>query len=295
MRVSFIGLGNMGSAIVERFHNSGIDVSGFDLNADARLRLRNQGIQSANDIAAVLEGRDVVCTCLPNSNAVRKVCMGAEGLLSKLVPGSLLIELSTIDPGTMRVVASAASDKGIDVLDCPISGSPELARQGEIVLIVGGDEKVAKRYESLLQKISKSQFYAGQAGTAKVVKIVNNMMSIGNILVASEAFSLGRKAGVDAKRLYDILSQSGGRSDQFNRRFPKVLKGDFAPGFTLELAEKDLKLGLELGRVIGAPLPAAELSTGTIERALSNGFKGLDMVALAKFYDEWLHHNPMRN
>ncbi|WP_268235566.1 NAD-binding protein [Agaricicola taiwanensis] len=120
-----------------------------------------------------------------------------------------------------------------------------------------------------------------------MVKIVNNMMSMGNVLVAAESFALGTAAGVDAQILYDVIANSGGRSHHFTKRFPNALKGNFAPGFKMELGEKDLALGIELGRTLHQPTPAASAVREMFSVAMAEGYRGQDIVALLDMYNKW--------
>jgi 3-hydroxyisobutyrate dehydrogenase len=174
------------------------------------------------------------------------------------------------------------------VVDCPVSGSPSEARAGKLVLIVGGEQTDVVRAEPILKLLGQDWKFTGPVGTAKVVKIVNNMMSMGNVLVAAEAFALGVAAGVEPERLYDVLSVSGGRSHHFTKRFPNALKGDFSPGFKMELGEKDLALGVELGRMIRMPTPSASATRELYALALAEGFRGQDIVALLQMYQSWV-------
>jgi 3-hydroxyisobutyrate dehydrogenase-like beta-hydroxyacid dehydrogenase len=132
--------------------------------------------------------------------------------------------------------------------------------------------------------------HTGDVGTAKVVKIVNNMMSLGNVLVAAEAFALGTSAGVEPNRLFAVLSKSGGRSFHFEKRFPNALRGDFSPGFKIELAEKDLALAVDLGRQMKMPTPAASHARELYALALAEGCRGLDIVGLLTVYSRWASH-----
>jgi 3-hydroxyisobutyrate dehydrogenase-like beta-hydroxyacid dehydrogenase len=144
-----------------------------------------------------------------------------------------------------------------------------------------------ERAEPLLKLLGTDWKYTGGVGTAKVVKIVNNMMSMGNVLVASEAFALGVAAGVEPDKLYEVLSVSGGRSHHFTKRFPNALKNDFSPGFKMELGEKDLALGIELGRIVRMPTPTASVVRELFAVALAEGFRGQDIVALLSMYQGW--------
>ena len=157
----------------------------------------------------------------------------------------------------------------------------------KLILIAGGDTADVARAEPILKLLGNEWKYTGGVGTAKVVKIVNNMMSMGNVLVAAEAFALGVAAGVEPEKLYDVLSVSGGRSHHFTKRFPNAIKGDFSPGFKMELGEKDLALGIELGRVTRMPTPSASATRELYALALAEGFRGQDIVSLLAMYQNW--------
>lgn len=286
-KIAVIGMGQMGSGMAGRLRESGLDVAGFDVNPDQRARLSKDGFQMAASIAEALTGRTLVLTSLPDPKAVTAAWLGADGIVAHAAEGTLCIELSTIDPQTMRDVAAAAAARGIAVVDCPVSGSPNEARAGKLILIAGGEEDDVKRAEPVLKLLGTDWKYTGPVGTAKVVKIVNNMMSMGNVLVASEAFALGVAAGVEPTKLYDVLSVSGGRSHHFTKRFPNALKGDFTPGFKMELGEKDLALAVELGRATRMPTPSASATRELYALALAEGFRGQDIVALLAMYQNW--------
>jgi 3-hydroxyisobutyrate dehydrogenase-like beta-hydroxyacid dehydrogenase len=286
-KIAVIGMGQMGSAMAGRLRESNLDVVGFDISADQRARLVKEGFRMAPSIAEALEGRSVVLTSLPDPKAVSEAWLGAGGIVASAAKGALCIELSTIDPETMRSVAAAAAPRGIAVIDCPVSGGPNEARSGKLVLMTGGDEADIARAGPVLQRLGAEWKHTGGIGTAKAVKIVNNMMTMGNVLVAAEAFALGVAAGVEPQKLYDVLSVSGGRSHHFTKRFPNALKGDFSPGFKMELGEKDLALAIELGRTIKMPTPSASASRELYALALAEGFRGQDIVALLSMYQNW--------
>lgn len=286
-RIAVVGLGQMGGAIAQRLHDRHENVIGYDISANARGQLSKAGVPVADDLKTALSGRNVVLMSLPNPATVRAACLGDEGVIALAEPESLCIELSTIDPATMRDVAQAAHARNLQIIDCPVSGSPNEARQGKLVLIAGGKKEVVERAEPLLLQLGETWRYSGDVGTAKVVKIVNNMMAMGNVLIASEAFALGTAAGIDPDVLYDIISVSGGRSHHFTKRFPNALKGDFTPGFKMELGEKDLALGIELGRTVHMPTPAGSMVREMFSVALASGFRGQDIVALLAMYQQW--------
>lgn len=286
-KVAMIGLGQMGGACARRLAAQGVDLVGYDASPAAREAAAGHGLRVAASLAEAVQGRTAVLTCLPNPAAVEAVWLGPDGLAAQVGPGVSCIEMSSIDPTTMQRVAQAAQARGARVLDCPVSGSPPEALEGRLVLLAGGDADLLAAAQPLLTHLSPSIRHAGPVGTGKVVKIVNNMMTMANILAASEAFSLGVRAGVDPATLLDILSVSGGRSAQFLKRFPWAVEGDFAPRFKMELGEKDLALGSELGRAVGQPTPFASLARELYALALAEGYRGQDIVALYGMYRRW--------
>jgi 3-hydroxyisobutyrate dehydrogenase-like beta-hydroxyacid dehydrogenase len=286
-RIAVVGMGQMGSGMAGRLIEAGHDVVGYDIDPGTRSALIRHGINMAESIGSAIADRNVILTSLPDPGAVREAWLGKGGIVASAAKGSLCIELSTVDPATMREVGEAAAKRELEVVDCPVSGSPNEARRGKLILIAGGERAAVDRANPILLLLGETWRYTGGLGTAKVVKIVNNMMSMGNVLIAAEAFALGVAAGVDADALYDVLSVSGGRSHHFTKRFPNAIKGDFNPGFKMELGEKDLALAIELGRAVKLPTPAASTVRELYALALAEGYRGQDIVALLAMYQNW--------
>ncbi len=285
--IAVVGAGQMGSAMARRLGEVGYQVIAYDINENTREALKAEGMIIAGSLSEALAGRSLVLTSLPDPNAVREAWLGDDGIVALAESDSLLMDLSTIDPETMKAVGEAAQARGLQVIDCPVSGSPNEAGSGKLVLLVGGESQAVERVEPILGHLGTTWRHTGPVGTAKVVKIVNNMMSMGNVLIAAEAFALGVAAGVEPEKLYDVISVSGGRSHHFTKRFPNALKGDFRPGFKLELGEKDLSLGIDLGRSLNLPTPAASTVREIYALALAQGFRGQDIVALLAMYQNW--------
>jgi 3-hydroxyisobutyrate dehydrogenase-like beta-hydroxyacid dehydrogenase len=286
--VAIIGMGQMGAAMGQRLKESGHLVGGYDISASVRATLAGSGFKMAGSIGEAVSQADIILSSLPDPNAVREAWLGSDGIVAHACAGMLCIDLSTIDPGTMRDVAQAAVGRGLYVVDCPVSGSPKEAATGKLILIAGGEPKALDRAKPILGLLGSDCKYTGAVGTAKVVKIVNNMMSMSNVLAAAEAFALGTAAGVEPDVLYEVLAVSGGRSHHFTKRFPNALKGDFEPGFKIELGEKDLALGIELGRRVNLPTPAASAVRELFSIALAEGFGGKDIVAVLAMYQGWI-------
>ncbi|MEZ5856659.1 MAG: NAD(P)-dependent oxidoreductase [Hyphomicrobiaceae bacterium] len=286
-KIAVIGMGQMGSGMARRLASQGRDVVGYDINTQTRQALAKEGMTIAPDTKAALAGRSLILTSLPDPAATRAAWLGEGGLVETAAKGSLILDLSTIDPETMREVAAEAAKRGIDVLDCPVSGGPLEAEEGRLVLIVGGEEAAVARADPVLKLLGSTYMHTGPVGTAKVVKLVNNMMSMGNVLIASEAFALGVTAGVDPAKLFDVISVSGGRSFHFQKRFPNVLKDNYQPGFKMELGEKDLALAIAFARTQRMPTPGASMVRELMATALSEGYRGQDVVALHDMYRRW--------
>jgi 3-hydroxyisobutyrate dehydrogenase len=286
-RVAVIGLGQMGSAMAARLTHAGCEVKGWDVDEGARARARGLGVHVSAWLGQALAQRDAVLSSLPDADAVRAAWLGQDGIVALADGDSVCIDLSTIEPAAMQEVARAAADRGLAVLDCPVSGGPAEARAGTLVVMAGGERDTVARMAPLLRLLGATLHPTGAVGTAKVIKIVNNMMAMGNLLVACEAFSLGVAAGVDPATLFSVLAESGGTSRTFTKRFPQALKNDYEPRFKMELGEKDLALGLALGHAQRVPLPAASLVRELFGLALLQGQAGRDVVALLAMYQDW--------
>lgn len=285
--ITVLGLGNMGGAVAANLAARGHQVSGFDLFEPARDRAVAAGIRAFDSIADAVREADVIITSLPNGAIVKSVCLGPEGAIANAKPTATVIELSTISQQDMLEVARAAELAGLHVVDCAVSGSPAQGGRGELGLIVGAGDAELAANRSLLEEIGSSLEHVGAVGNGKVVKLVNNLMAMGNVLVAAEAFQVGVAAGMDPQRLYDVLATSGGRSHHFVNRFPNAIAGDFSPGFAIALGEKDLGLGIELAHSVGVPAPVAGTVRAMYKVAMAEGDANEDIVGLLKMYQRW--------
>ena len=286
-RIGFLGLGNMGGAMARRLAASGYAVTGYDVDASRAARAAAAGVTLAPSPASVAEASEIVLSSLTDPPAVRRAYLGPDGVVSSLRPGMTLVDMSTIDPDTWREVAAAAAARGADCLDAPVSGGPAEAGTGQLVFLVGGEAPVLERCLSVLKTLGAEIHHVGPLGSGHVVKLVNNVMSMGNMVVAAEAMVLGVRAGLDPQRLFDILATSGGRSHHFLKRFPKVLAGDFTPHFSVALSRKDLSLALGLAASLGMPMLATSTVRQVYEAAHAQGLGGLDMAAVTALYEQW--------
>ncbi len=284
--VGLIGLGNIGGGMCRRLLETGHHVVGFDVSEAARAKADGAGAEVVGCPAEVAEATSVTVTSLPNSSIVLEVCTGAKGWLEGAAAGDALLETSTIEPAAIIELAHTAEAKGARVLDVALSGEPPQAAAGQLVFQVGGDEELFIEHRAVLEAMSKKINRTGGIGTAKTVKLVNNLMSLGNIAVASEAFVLGVKCGMDPRRLFDILSISGGRSAHFNHDFPQVLEGDYAPGFRTALALKDIRLILDLASAEGYAARLAPVIESLYAEATERGDAEDHFTSVVKIYED---------
>jgi 3-hydroxyisobutyrate dehydrogenase len=285
-RVGFLGLGSMGGAMARRLATTGYVVTGYDIDASRVGALATDGVTAASAPAEVAATADVVLSSLPHPAAVRDAYLGKAGVLDTVRAGTILVDLSTIDPGTWRDVAAAARVKGSDCLDAPVSGGPAEAGSGRLVLLVGGDEALVERCRPVLATLAGEIHHVGPPGSGHVIKLVNNAMSLANVAVAAEAMVLGVRAGLEPQKLFEILATSGGRSHHFLKRFPNVLAGDFTPHFSIALSRKDASLVLDLAESVGMPMFVQSAVRQVYEAAHAAGLDHLDMAGVTVLYEQ---------
>jgi 3-hydroxyisobutyrate dehydrogenase-like beta-hydroxyacid dehydrogenase len=277
--VGVIGLGAMGGAVGRRLVRQGIPTLGFDIDEAALSRAAANGIRPSSAAEAASCG--VLITSLPTEQSVDELLTGE--LLGHLA-GGVLIELSTVTPAAVRRVHQVARQADVAVIDCPVSGGPDNADAGTLVCFAGAAAADLERVRPLLGLLGTVS-HVGAVGDGKVVKLVNNAMSIGNLVVAAEAFALGVQLGMTPTQLFDVLSRSGARSQIFLKKMPAAMERNFTPGFALRLAEKDIGLALRTASDIDATLPVAEAVSAVLKRAAQAGLGEDDLVGVIRLFE----------
>lgn len=233
IRTAVLGLGAMGGAVAQRLLESGFPTLVYDIDPDAVARLVARGATACDPAGA--GAADVIVTSLPNDRIVTEVLLDS-GVLAKW-SGRVLVELSTTLPETVRAVADAAAGHAVAVVDSPVSGGPAEALAGKLVELVGADPQALERVRPVLSALGTIE-HVGAVGHGKTVKLVNNLMAMGNIVVSAEAFTLGVRLGMDRQELFDVLSRSGGRSFHFLKRWPYALADDYHARFAVALGRR---------------------------------------------------------
>ena len=287
MRIGFIGIGNMGRPMSINLLRAGYELAVYDIRAEAMEPPVQLGAIAAGSPKEVAQTSDIVLTSLPTPGALEEVVLGAEGVLEGARKGSILIDTSTVSPSTIKKIWAEAKGRGVMVLEAPVSGGVIGAEAGTLTVIVGGDRPVYEMCHEILRVIGENIYHVGDVGSGNTVKLVNNLISLVNVAVLSEGLVLGVKAGVDPETLHDVIKVSSGRSYALEVKFPRYIsKGEFTPGFPLELSCKDLGLALDLGREIGVPLSVTSMAQQIYEKARARGIGRLDHTAVITLLEE---------
>ena len=267
LKIGFIGLGALGQGLCSSLVRAGFAVTVTDLNRESAQPLVAAGADWSDDVAGVCRGADVVITALPSPAVSRKVVEGPGGVFESLAPGGVWIEMSTTDFEDLKRLQSEATLRGINVLECPVTGGVHLANSGEITVLVGGDEEVYKRVEPLLQAMGGQIIYMGKLGNASVVKVVTNMLAFIHLVAAAEAMMVPAKYGVDPDATYRAIRASSGNSFVHETESKLILSGSYNVKFTMDLACKDLGLVNNIAEKIGVPLELGSMTQQIFMRA----------------------------
>jgi 2-hydroxy-3-oxopropionate reductase len=278
--VAFIGLGIMGGPMALRLVGAGYPVVGFNRSPDKMGPLVAAGGRSAHSIADAVASADVVITMLPDSPDVEEAVLGEGGVLAQARPGSLLIDMSTVRPATARLVAAQGSAHGIDVLDAPVSGGDQGAVEGTLSIMVGGDERVVQRARPLLGALGTTVVHVGPAGAGQIVKAANQMIVAGTIELVAEAMVFLRASGVDQEAAVEVLAGGLAASMVLERKAKGMQAHTFAPGFRIDLHDKDLGIALAAAREAGVSLPVGAIVAQLMAAAKAQGMGALDHSAL---------------
>ncbi len=266
-KIGFIGLGNLGEPLCNSLVSKGFNVTVTDLRRDNAQRLLDAGAKWSDDIAGVCRDANIVITALPSVAASRKVVEGPGGVFEHLAAGGVWIEMSTTDLTDLQRLQDVAKAKGIDVLECPVTGGVHLAHSGQITVLVGGEQGTFDRVAPILQAMGGEIIYMGKLGNASVVKVVTNMLAFIHLVAAGEAMMLPAKYGVDPDATWRAIRASSGNSFVHETESKLVLSGSYNVKFTMDLACKDLGLVNAIAEKLGVPLELGSHTQQIFRRA----------------------------
>lgn len=264
MELGYVGLGAMGGALARRLMLSQ-KLHVLDLNPETVQGFVDNGAIPAQNGAALAEACDVVMLCLPRSENVRAAIFGPGGLAEGLKPGQILVDQTSGDPDETRAMAAELAERGITLIDAPVSGGPAGADAGTIAIMVGGPMEAFEKVKPVFDTISPNIIHCGETGNGHVVKLVNNVLTACNRIALFEALVMGRKYGLSLATMTEVINKSSGASGASERALPAMLEGREASNFALSLLLKDVSLATKLGLNCGAPMMLANVARGILQ------------------------------
>ena len=286
MKLGFIGLGIMGKPMAENLLKAGHELVVYDIVTKNVEDVVQAGAVAANSGKEVAQQCKIVITMLPNSPHVKAAVMGDNGILEGAVEGSIIVDMSSIAPLASQEICKACQEKGVKMLDAPVSGGEPKAIDGSLSIMVGGDQKVFNEVYDILMAMGASAVHCGDIGAGNITKLANQVVVALNIAAVSEAFMLSTKAGVDPEKVFHAIRGGLAGSTVMNAKIPMIMEGNFKPGFKVDLHIKDLNNALETGHSVGAPLPMTSAVMEMLQVLHANGSGADDHRAIAKYYEK---------
>ena len=285
MKIGFVGLGIMGKPMAKNLLKAGYELVVYDIVPENVAEVVAAGATAASSSKEVASLCPLVITMLPNSPHVKAVVLGDEGILAGAKEGTIIVDMSSIAPAASQELAKACAEKGVKLLDAPVSGGEPKAIDGTLSIMVGGEEAVFDEVKDILLKMGASAVLCGDVGAGNTTKLANQVIVALNIAAVSEAFMLSTKAGVDPLRVFDAIKGGLAGSTVMNAKVPLITEGNFKPGFKVDLHIKDLKNALDTGHEVGAPLPFTAQALEILQYLHAHDCGQDDHSAIAKYYE----------
>lgn len=283
MKFSFKGLGNMGAPLARNILKAGWELLIHTSSPETKEAFAGLGAKTAES-AAELADCDMLCTCVPLPRDALNLALGEEGLYSKMKPGSIHIEFSTIDPKTARALADAAQARGIGYVQAAVSKTPAMAEKGEAPFFVGGEPWAVEKAMPILKKIGRpADLKTPEAACA--IKLLSNLIGMTNVAVVAEGMKIAAAAGMDPRQALDLLLQTGASGFQMQTRGPKIVDNDFKTLFSVSLAKKDLALGCQMAENLGLNPELMKRTLAYLEEAQKMGLGEEDVCAVYKIIE----------
>lgn len=286
MKIGFIGLGIMGKPMAKNLLAAGHELVVYDIIPENVKVLTEAGAAAAAGAKEVAEQCSLIITMLPNSPHVKEVVLGQGGVLEGAKEGTILIDMSSIAPIASQEIEKACREKGVKMIDAPVSGGEPKAIDGSLSIMVGGEEAVFEEVYDILMKMGASAVYCGNIGAGNTTKLANQVIVALNIAAVSEAFLLSTKAGVDPQKVFDAIKGGLAGSTVMNAKIPMILERNFNPGFKIDLHIKDLNNAIETAHKVGAYLPLTAEVMEMLQILKQDGMGQCDHSAIARYYEK---------
>lgn len=284
MKIGFIGLGIMGKPMVRNLVSAGYEVLVWNRSQKA-VEEAAAGGAVPSDKKQIGEEADIIFTMLPNSPQVKEVILGADGLLPHMHEGQILVDCSSINPVASQEICRALSEKGIHMLDAPVSGGEPKAIDGTLSFMVGGRQEIFDKCKDILLCMGASAVLCGDVGAGNTTKLANQIIVACNIQALAEALTLAQKAGVDPELVFQAIKGGLAGSTVMNAKAPMMIAGDNKPGFKIDLHIKDLNNALDCAHSVGAPVPMTAAVQEVMQWMHSHDGGQKDHSAIAEYYE----------
>ncbi len=281
-QIGFIGLGIMGRGMSRNLLKAGYTVRVWNRTPARMDELAADGAVPAATPARLAAASDIVIVCVSDTPDVEAVILGPQGVAEGAKPGVLLIDMSTISPQATRTIAARLAEKGVGMLDAPVSGGSEGAARGTLTIMVGGREEDFARAMPVLQAMGKTITHMGDHGAGQMTKLVNQTLVVGNALAMCEALLLAQAGGLDLQKTIEALGAGAAGSWMWSNRGPQIVRRDWRPGFTVDLQQKDVRLVLQAGDQLGVPLLGTSIVFNLYRMLQADGLGGEGNHALIK-------------
>ena len=286
MKIGFIGLGIMGRPMAKNLIKAGYSLVILNSGKPSAEELKALGAETAVSFADIGSRCDVVITMLPNSPEVKDVVLGKNGVIEGARPGTVVIDMSSIAPLSSREIYAALGEKGIELLDAPVSGGEPKAIDGTLAVMVGGKKEVFDKCFEIMKVMASSVVYVGESGAGNIAKLCNQIVVAINISAVSEALVLAKKSGVDPELVYQAIRGGLAGSTVMDAKAPMIMDRNFNPGFKVDLHIKDLNNVLETSHEVGVPLPLASQVLEIMQAIKVDGAGVEDHSSIVKFYEK---------
>ena len=284
--IGFIGVGIMGKPMAKNLIDAGYKVISYDIVEDALNEIVEYGANRGTSPKNIAENSDIILTMLPNSPQVKEVVLGENGVIEGVKEGQILIDMSSIDPLISQEVAKELEKKGVKMLDAPVSGGQEKAESGTLAFMVGGKKEVFEECKEILEVMGGSVTLVGDIGAGEITKLVNQVIVAINIAAVAEALIMGKKAGVDPKKIFNAIRGGLAASKCLEDKAPRMFEGNYDPGFKIKLHVKDLINVFKTSRELHTAMPLTAQVMEMMQVLMADGYDEIDHGGLALFYEK---------
>lgn len=285
-KIAFIGIGVMGKSMARNLIKKGHELTVYTRTKAKADDLLADGAKWSNSPAEAAKDADIVISMVGYPRDVQQIYLGNEGVLTTLPEGKTIIDMTTSSPSLAQKIYAIAKEKGIASLDAPVSGGDVGAKNGTLAIMVGGDKLAYEKVYRVFLAMGKTICYFGKAGSGQYAKMSNQIAIASNMMGVCEAIAYAKKCGLNPQDVLNVISTGAAGSWSLSNLAPRMLKGDFAPGFFVKHFIKDMKIAIDSARDMNLELPGLELAEKLYEKLASEGYENDGTQALLKYYDE---------